>query len=71
MTIQTLFNLHQQVKILADGEPITGEITHISIHIDEKPSIAYWVKINHQTYKFKTLTEQELLQWNQANTPTA
>lgn len=71
MTIQTLFNLHQQVKILADGEPITGEITHISIHIDEKPSIAYWVKINHQTYKFRTLTEQELLQWNQANTPTA
>lgn len=71
MTIQTLFNLHQQVNILVDGESITGEISHVSVHIDRNPSIAYWVSINHPTYKFKTFTEQELLQWNQANTPTA
>lgn len=71
MTIQTLFNLHDTVTIMCDGIPITGEITHISIHIDEKPSIAYWVKINHPTYKFKTLTEQELLLWNNPPTPTA
>lgn len=70
MNIQTLFNLHQQVIILIDGEPITGEITHISAHIDEKSSIAYWVSINHPTYKFKTFTEQELLQWNNQPTPT-
>lgn len=71
MEIKTAFNLHQQVNILVDGEPIAGDIIHISVHIDENPSIAYWVNINHPTYKFKTFTEQELLQWNQANTPTA
>ena len=68
MIIQTIFNLHQQVTILVDGEPIEGEITHISVHIDESPSIAYWISINHPTYKFKTFTEQELLLWNNTQT---
>lgn len=71
MLIQTLFNRYQQVKILVDGIPITGTITHISVHIDDNLSIAYWIEINHPTYKFKTLTEQELLLWNNPNTPTA
>lgn len=47
MEIKTAFNLHQQVNILVDGEPIAGDIIHISVHIDENPSIAYWVNINH------------------------